>query len=157
NAVGQPLESIARRVVPRKVADVGNAALRKTMELAVGTGWATGAARAGLQKAYETSSWTSFWHTLATVATGFGGGLFGLPGPAVELPLTTGIMFRSIASIADNFGEDLMDPACRLECLSVFSYGGLGPEDDAMESTYLTVRVGMAKLIQDAARFLAHE
>jgi hypothetical protein len=66
-------------------------------------------------------------------------------------------MFRSIASIADDFGEDLTDPAIRLECQTAFSHGGPGPDDDAMESTYLTARLAMASLVVNAARFLARE
>ena len=53
-------------------------------------------------------------------------------------------MFRSTGSIAADFGEDLSDPAVQLQCLAVFSQGGPSPDDDAMESTYLTARVGMA-------------
>jgi hypothetical protein len=72
----------------------------------------------------------------------------------VELPVTTGLMLRSIAAIAADFGEDLRDPAVRLECLSVFSHGG-GGSNDAMESSYLTTRVALGRLLQEAAAFLA--
>jgi hypothetical protein len=92
---------------------------------------------------------------VATVVTGGGSGLFGLPGLAVELPLTTCIMFRSIAAIAGSYSADFKDPATRLECLSIFSYSGPGPDDNSWESAYFTTRLGMTALLRDAARFLA--
>jgi hypothetical protein len=92
---------------------------------------------------------------LATMVTGATSGVFGLAGLAVELPLTTSIMFRSIASIADDFGEDITDLSVRLECLSVFCHGGPSREDDAMDSSYLTTRVALTNLIYEASQFLA--
>jgi hypothetical protein len=92
---------------------------------------------------------------LAATVTGGVGGAFGFPGLAVELPVTTGILFRSIASIADDFGEDLRKPEVQLECLTVFSHGGPGPDDDAMDASYITARIAMANLVQSAAEFKA--
>ena len=160
NVVGKPLEEIAGlagRLVPARVAVVANAALKRTMRLAVGTIWAGHPKERRLRAAYAAAGWTGLWHQLATVGTGFGGGFFGLPALAVELPVTTGILFRSIAAIADDFGEDLRDPAVRLDCLSVFSHGGTGRGEEAMESSYLTARLAMATLVEDAARFVARE
>jgi EcsC protein family len=155
SAVGQPLEELAKRVVPPRVADITGDALRKAMGLAAGTVWAEGSAERTLEQAHAAAGWTGLWHKVATIGTGFAGGLFGLPGLAVELPVTTGLLFRSIASIAADFGEDVGDPAVRLECLSVFAQGGPTPEDDAAESSYLAARIGMAALIREAAAFLS--
>jgi hypothetical protein len=63
-------------------------------------------------------------------------------------------MFRSIASIAHDLGEDLSAPEARLECITVFSHGGPSPDDDAMDASYITARVGMTKLLRDAAEFM---
>src|SRR6185369_12187522 len=46
-------------------------------------------------------------HRILTGATGAVGGFFGLAGLAVELPVTTTLMLRSIAEIARREGEDL--------------------------------------------------
>lgn len=154
DAIGKPLQKIAKRVVPAKVAEVGNEALRKAMSLAVGTIFTTSGTD-DLEQAYRSSEWTGFWHRILVTLTGATGGAFGLAGLAVELPVTTGILFRSIASIADDFGEDLRKPEVRLECLTVFSHGGPGPDDDAMDASYITARIAMAKLVRDAAKFIA--
>ncbi len=157
NALGQPLESFTKGVVPAKVVEVANNALRKAMAMAAGSVWGKGGGDRSLEEAFSASGWTSWFHTAATVGTGMAGGIFGLPGLAVELPVTTGIMFRAITSIAADFGEDLQDPTVRLECLTVFSHGGPAPDAEGLESSYLMARVGMAKLIEEAAIFLTRE
>ena len=160
DAVGRPLEGLAGlagSLVPARVGNAANAALRQTMLLAVGTIRSGDVTERRLKEAYEASGWTGMWHTLATVGTGFVGGFFGLPALALELPITTGILFRSIAVIAGDNGENLQDPAVRMECLSVFSHGGAGRGGEALESSYLTTRVAMATLVEDAARFVARE
>jgi hypothetical protein len=91
--------------------------------------------------------------TAAAILGGFGGA-FGLAALPLELPVTTLVILRSIAAIARDFDADLDDPATRLECVSVLSLGGPALTDDAMESSYLTTRVGLALLIRDASRFL---
>jgi hypothetical protein len=99
-------------------------------------------------------STSSFWHGVLVAASGAGGGAFGLPGLAIELPVTTGLMFRSIAAIAQESGEYLADPVVRLECLTVFSYGGPTKSDDALESSYLTARFAMQEAISQAVGFV---
>ncbi len=152
--VGVPAQKLVERAVPDRVLKISNDALTRAMGLAAGTVLAGGPEKS-FEEAYARSGWSDRLHMLATMVSGGVGGLFGLGGLTVELPLTTGIMFRSIASIADDFGEDIQAPAVRLECLSVFSHGGGCPADDAMESSYLTARVGLAQLIQEAAQFVA--
>jgi hypothetical protein len=159
NALGRPLEGLVNCVVPQRLGEVANAALRQAMALAASTVWVGPAAglERNLLSAYQAAGWTGFWHKLAAAGSGFAGGFFGLPALALELPVTTGILFRSIASIAGDFGEDVGDPAVRVECLSIFSHGAAGTGDDAMESSYLTARVGLAGLIEEAALFVARE
>lgn len=55
--------------------------------------------------------------------TGGVGGLFGFGALAVELPMTTTLMLRAIAEIAQHQGEDLSSLEARLACLEVFAYG----------------------------------
>jgi hypothetical protein len=94
-------------------------------------------------------------HALAAATTGAVGGVFGLGGLAVELPVTTMLMFRSIAEIARSEGHDLASPETRLACLEVFALGGSSERDDAAETAYYAVRTGLAKTLADAARHLA--
>jgi hypothetical protein len=94
-------------------------------------------------------------HALAVGLAGGLGGAFGLPALAVELPITTTIILRSIADIARSQGEDLADPAARLACLEVFAMGGPSPEDDASESGYFAVRTALAQAVSEAAKYVA--
>ena len=67
-------------------------------------------------------------HHAATTVTGAVGGFFGLKCLVAELPISSTILLRSIACIAQREGLDLQDPAIRLQCLSVLSLGGACPE-----------------------------
>ncbi len=89
-------------------------------------------------------------HRWAVAVTGAVGGAFGLPALAVELPITTTLILRSIADIARAEGEDLGTLDARLACLQVFALGGPSPEDDAIDSAYFATRIGL----QRAARHL---
>ena len=90
-------------------------------------------------------------HRLAAGAAGAGGGAFGLAGLAVELPLSTGLMLRAIADHARAQGEDLSQPAARLECLAVFAYGSPRAADDAARRWPLRVGGWVARLLHRPA------
>jgi hypothetical protein len=94
-------------------------------------------------------------HVTAAAILGGMGGAIGIAALPIELPLTTMVILRSIAAIARDSDADLDDPATRLECVSVLSLGGPSTSTDAMESSYLTSRVGLALLLRDASRYLA--
>src|SRR6516162_4664935 len=136
NVVGMPIEAIASRVVPDRVMAITHAAVNRLMQLAASTVNVTTVIDRNFEEQYASSAWTNRIHMLATVVSGGLGGALGFPGLAIELPLTTGIMFRSIAAIAADFGEDLSDPQTRVECVGVFSHGGPTSSDDAIESAY---------------------
>jgi len=87
--------------------------------------------------------------------TGGAGGFFGMAGLAVELPVTTTVMLRSIAEIARREGEDFRWPEARLACLEVFALGGRTRSDDAVESGYYAVRTVLARAVSEAARYIA--
>ena len=154
DAIGTPLKKLAKVVVPERVVAIGNKALQGAMRLAAESVVRT-ASKDDLEQAYRASGWTGFWHRLATTATGGVSGAFGLAGLAVEMPVTTGIMFRSIASIAHDFGEDLDVPEGRLQCIAVLGHAGPGSADDGVDASYLTARVAMATLVRDAAAFMS--
>lgn len=151
--VGKPVEWLLAKA-PKQVRDVTQQAVRSGMDWAANTIPST-VNRDTLIEAYQAAGWNGFFHQLGAGAAGAVGGVFGLPGLAIELPITTGIMLRSIASIAQELGADLNDSGVRLECLSIFSYGGPGHSDDAMESSFYTARAAMAHLIAHAAAYVA--
>jgi hypothetical protein len=99
-------------------------------------------------------------HRILAGAAGALGGFFGLAGLAVELPISTTLMLRSIAEIARREGEDLTAVEARLACLEVFAFGGpaRSPETDeegAAETGYYAVRSLLAKALSEAASVIA--
>jgi hypothetical protein len=93
-------------------------------------------------------------HRVAVTATGAVGGAFGLPALALELPVSTAIMLRSIADIARGEGEELEDAAARLACIEVFALGGRSEKDDASESGYFMIRAALARSVSEAVEYL---
>lgn len=144
--VGSPIEG-AMRYLPegwqRKVSDATRAALLKGLDLAIRTLGDTRRqeARNGVHK------------SLIALSGGLGAaGFVSLP---VELPISTGIMLRSIADIARSEGHDLSRLDVRLACLEVLALGGTSAGDDAAESGYWAVRIALARTISKAAAYIA--
>lgn len=95
-------------------------------------------------------------HTAAAMTTGAVAGFFGIETLIVELPVTTGIMFRSIADIARAEGESPQDPETVLNCMQVFALGSRASDkDDAAETSYYGVRVALSKALTDALQYVA--
>jgi hypothetical protein len=120
----------------------------------------SGAVRAavmnGLEVAVDTldekpprSPATGFSSFLAGV-TGGVSGLFGFGALAVELPLTTTLMLRAIAEIAQHQGEDLSTLEARLACLEVFAYGSKRNEEN-LDVGYYAARALISKYTHDIA------
>jgi hypothetical protein len=93
-------------------------------------------------------------HKLAVAASGAAGGLFGLPALAVELPISTTVILRSIADIARSEGELISSPEAKLACLEVFAFGGPSQGDDAMKTGYFAIRASIARAVSEAAQHL---
>ena len=146
--VGKPIDR-ATAALPDKAQDLiqgaVHASLEKALQVALGT--------LPERQPKPASNWL---HRAAVVGTGALGGAAGLAGLAVELPVSTGVMLRSIADIARAHGESLDDPEAQLECISVFALGGEGTQsDDAAESSYFLVRAALARELALAAKYLA--
>jgi EcsC protein family len=82
--------------------------------------------------------------------TGGVSGLFGFGALAVELPLTTTLMLRAIAEIAQHQGEDLSTLEARLACLEVFAYGAK-TNDKNLDVGYYAARALISKYTHDIA------
>jgi len=97
-------------------------------------------------------------HQFFACISGAAGGAFGLPALAVELPVSTTIMLRSIAEIARNQGEDINNPETKLACLEVFALSHHAISENNAETGYYAIRSLLAKSISDAAsRLTAQE
>jgi hypothetical protein len=94
---------------------------------------------------------------LFQLASGLAGGVsgfFGMAALALELPVTTTLMLRSIAGIAVRHGERLDRPESRLACLEVFALGPEGKRGASGETSYYAARAFLAKTVSEAAQAL---
>jgi hypothetical protein len=146
NALGVPVEKALGMLPDRwsgPVSRAAHSAIATALHIAAGSLKNTLGGRAGNRL-----------HKALVVVTGAGSGAFGLPALAIELPVSTTIMLRSIAAIARSQGEDLSDIHARLACLEVFALGGRPGRGDASEAGYYAARSAFGKVMVDAARYI---
>ena len=146
NIIGKPVELIGL-ALPSFASKAITSATAKGLEAALKVALRT----------LPQSSWpgSQLLHRALATASGAAGGTFGLAALPVELPVSTVIMLRSIADIAQSEGEDLSNPESALSCVEVFALGGRAGSADASESGYFAVRGMLAKTVTEAARFVA--
>jgi hypothetical protein len=152
SAVGMPVEAVTRELgkrAPTAVVEAVSKSSHKALEFVVQSSMRSvkdepqAKARPGL-------------HTAAAMTTGAVAGFFGIETLIVELPVTTGIMFRSIADIARAEGESPQDPETLINCMQVFALGSrTSDSDDAAETSYYGVRVALSKAVTDALQYVA--
>ncbi len=147
NFIGTPIEK-GFSLLPEnwniKVGEVAQAALLKASSAAVFT-----------MKDIPGEASSNIWHKLGVAASGGVGGFFGLAAVAVELPISTSIMLRSIADVARSEGESITAIETKLACLEVFALGGNNTSDDGAESGYYAIRAALAKSMTEASEFIA--
>ena len=95
------------------------------------------------------------FHLAAVTVTGTVGGFLGLPGLAIELPISTTIIFRSIADIARSQGEQLSTPEAKLACLEVFALGGRRDTGYEADASYFAIRGALAKYVSGSIEYMA--
>jgi hypothetical protein len=142
--VGKPVEALKNRL-PGPVQGMLDGTVRRALSAAMEAALRSDPARTPMA---VDSSW---FHRGMAAASGAAGGAFGLPGTLVELPVSTTLLLRQIASIAAENGEDLKRPEIAAECLKVFALGGRDPRDDATESGYFAVRIALAEALKTVA------
>ena len=145
--VGMPLEK-ALAMLPENLTDTVQNAARRAMEKALDTAVLTLDAEAQRNPA------NGLHKTLAGVS-GAVGGFFGAPALALELPVTTTVMLRSIADIARSEGEWINTVPGKLACMEVFALGGPDRQNDQMETGYYAVRAALASSIADATQHIS--
>lgn len=147
NAIGMPIERALESLPDdwqAKIEEITKKSLTKATEIAI---WSLNGS------ANKTPS--NGFHKLGAAFSGGVGGFFGLAGLAVELPVSTTIILRSIADIAKSQGEYLSDSDTKLACIEVFALGGESTDDDNLESGYFVIRAALAKSVTEATQFVA--
>jgi hypothetical protein len=88
----------------------------------------------------EEERW-GWFHKLVASASGASAGFVGAPGLLWDLPITTGIIMRSVADIARSFpGERLDSDDTKRACIEVFALGGPETNDDDADMGYWAAR-----------------
>ena len=146
NLLGYPIEGIVQ-ALPRRIGQaIGNTATK-----AVGTAFYAALSTMNKKRHGRSFRWT---HRVMAFVSGAVGGFFGLPGLIVELPISTGLMLRSIADIARSEGEELSSIDTHLACITVFALGGRSRSDNAADTTYYVVRAAVTRTLSEAAEFI---
>jgi len=146
NLLGYPIEGIVQ-ALPRRIGQaIGNTATK-----AVGTAFYAALSTMNKKRHGRPFRWT---HRVMAFVSGAVGGFFGLPGLIVELPISTGLMLRSIADIARSEGEELSSIDTHLACITVFALGGRSRSDNAADTTYYVVRAAVTRTLSEAAEFI---
>lgn len=149
NIVGKPVEKIYSLLPEKFQEGVGNLAKRvllKSLDVLVSK-----------MNSGNSLKPNNLMHKIMVTGTGTAGGFFGLPALAIELPVTTSIMLRSIADIARSKGFDLNDTETKLACLEVFALGGNSKRDDFSDSAYYVTRGALAQAVTEANKYLLHK
>jgi hypothetical protein len=116
DVVGRPIDAVVQELPPKVAARIGEITRKAVMSAAhtaIFTMDADGA----------THPWSRAAHKSAVVLTGSVSGFLGLESVALELPISTVVMLRSIADIAKANGEDVRDPDTQLAVVSVLAMG----------------------------------
>lgn len=149
NVLGIPIEK-GFELLPSnwnvKIGEITQTALSKAADVAVSTMSDAPGGEA-----------SNLWHKMAVATTGGIGGFFGLPALAVELPISTTIMLRSIADVARNEGESINSIDAKMACIEIFALGGASKSDDASESGYFAIRTALARSVSKAAEYIAEK
>ena len=154
SAVGRPIEQGLAALpdsVRKSLVLVSQKALERALRMALTTFHPQRlrnlTAPANLSAARHLNRSGRWSHSIVNTLIGTGGGFFGAPALIVELPLTTTVIVRSIAGIAQNFGFDPLDPEVQLNCLFV-----LGSSKD-----YYTTRIAFNAVMRESLIWFASQ
>ncbi len=149
NVIGLPIEKGIKKLPKNwsdKIGEITKKALLKASEAAIFT-----------IKDIPGKGSSDKWHKLSVATSGGVSGFFGIAALAIELPISTTIMLRSIAEIARSQGETITSTETKLACLEVFALGGNSKSDESAESGYYAIRALLAKSISEVAEFIAEK
>ena len=146
NIIGKPIERIYALLPDKFQESAGTLAkkvLMKSLKMLVSK-----------MESGSNSKPNNLMHKILVAGTGTAGGFFGLPALAIELPVTTSIMLRSIADIARSKGFDINELETQLACLEVFALGGNSKRDDFSDSAYYITRGALAQAVTEANKYI---
>lgn len=136
NMVGRNVEGLAVRAIrrfggdwPERIDALAADALWGLLSLSTG----------GMQSTSYAAPQTQFYK-IAAAGSGAVTGFVGGPAALADIPITTSVIFRSIAAIARSHGEDIQDFETRRACLEVFAFGGTKDDIDDIDISYWSVR-----------------
>jgi hypothetical protein len=147
NLIGKPIEYAVNALpdsVSRRIGDATRSALQSSLRVAVST-----------MNSEPGVTPSNTMHKILTTLGGAVGGAFGLPALAIELPVSTSIILRSMADIARGEGENIRSVETQLACLEVFALGSRTAADDGAETGYYATRLALARIVSEAAGFIA--
>lgn len=106
---------------------------------------------AALSRALSTASGTrrlvrdrgEWFNRMISTASGAAGGIGGLAGALVEMPVTITLLLRAMLEIAAEHGLDTESDEVRMECLRIFSMAGPMADDDGSDMGLLTARLSV--------------
>lgn len=84
-----------------------------------------------------------WFNRMASTLSGAAGGVGGLPGAMVELPVTITLLLRAMLDIAAEHGLDPDSEEVRMECLRIFAAAGPMAEDDSTDLGLLAARLSV--------------
>ncbi|MFD1882634.1 EcsC family protein [Paracoccus pacificus] len=131
--VGGSAESLIERLplfVRERLDRIVNAALNRAFDAAE--------ASRGLMR--DRGDW---FNRLISTATGAAGGVAGLPGAMIDLPVTVTLLLRAVLGIAEEHGLDPKSDEVRRESLRIFASAGPGEEDDGTDLGLLAARLSV--------------
>ncbi|WP_196891760.1 EcsC family protein [Aureivirga marina] len=146
NYIGKPIESGLDSLPEKWKAKLSDVTVESLMKAANGAIFT--------MKDIPGTKSSNLKHKFAVALSGGVGGFFGLPALALELPVSTTIMLRSIADISREQGESISEIETKFACLEVFAFGGNNMTDDNMQSGYFTVRASLAKSVTEASKYI---
>lgn len=101
---------------------------------------AFGAAQRSRKLVRDRGDW---FNRLASTVSGAAGGVAGLPGAMIELPVTVTMLLRAILEIAAEHGLDPDSDEVRMEALRVFAAAGPMAEDDGTDLGLLAAKLSI--------------
>jgi len=147
NLIGAPIDAamgMLPKTVHGKINQLAQAALFRALQVAIATTRRRASARPHNR-----------FHKLLAGASGGIGGAFGLGALAIELPISTTIMLRSIVEIARSEGHDPAALETKLDCLAIFAFTGARDSRNSTETAYWLARVALRQSLSEAASHLA--